>query len=340
MTSQIVSHTALRGLAALAVCWGHYTNVFARDVAGLDFYLPHTHLGVDLFFLLSGFVMVHVYGAWFAPGISPAGWARYMVRRLLRLYPLHLATLLAVILLMRLEVPDDQLGILLQNLTLTHAWGFSDQFLFNAPSWSISAEFAAYLLFPLLAFCLTAAWARVMLLGMAGAAAAWLWQLGAGSLDLDAIGRAHVLGRVALGFPLGMLLGWAVQTGYGPGARAGRWQMLALAGLVGVFALRWPEIMAIGPFAVLIWATAEDHGWLAKTLANPVLRGVGTVSYGIYMLQWPVMMALFYLQPKLAPYLSGIAMDLALVGVFLALLFGLAAASWHWLERPMLRMAR
>ena len=148
MSVHIVSHTSLRGIAAMAVFWGHYSDVFARDVGGWNLFVPHTHLGVDLFFMLSGFVLYHVYASQFLTGVTGPRWGAFMRQRLLRIYPLHLVTLLAVLVLMRFELPGDGLWILGLNLTLTHAWGLTDQFIFNAPSWSISAEFAAYLVFP------------------------------------------------------------------------------------------------------------------------------------------------------------------------------------------------
>ena len=81
----------LRGLAALSVMIGHIR--WPSAIAGL----PPFHnisLWVDFFFVLSGFVIAHAYFEKISSGLSVA---TFMGRRLARLYPLHLITLLAAL---------------------------------------------------------------------------------------------------------------------------------------------------------------------------------------------------------------------------------------------------
>ena len=331
----IQSHTSLRGIAAVLVVYGHYTAVFGRDVAGLDFFVPHTHLGVDLFFMLSGFVLAYVYRDAFAGGVTAGRWGPFLLRRLARIYPLHLATLLVVLALAKFAVEPGTGWVLVANLGLIHAWGATDQFLFNSPSWSISCEFAAYLAFPFLMVGLRTAAGRLALLGLAGSGYAVLWGLGGGSLDLDAIGRTHALWRVVAAFPLGMLLAWAHGRGLGP---RGGWQMVAVAAMVAVLGLGLAEIWLMPALALLIYGTARDDGPLARGLKSKVLIGMGTVSYGIYLIQWPLMVLMFALRPKFG--LAGVALEIAALLVFVALLAGLSWASYRLLEQPILRAVR
>lgn len=341
MARQILNHTALRGLTASAVCWGHYTDVFARDVGGINFFLPHTHLGVDMFFLLSGFIMFYVYGAVFAGPRRVADWGQFLRRRLLRIYPLHLATLLLVIAIQRFALPPDGLRQLGLNLSLTHAWGFTDSFIYNAPSWSISAEFAAYLLFPAMAVFVVQPLGRVALAAVVVGSALVLWALGAGSFDLEAIGRTHVMFRLFFSFPLGVLLAWAFLAGYRPSpALASLLQLGGLVGLAVVLAMGWAELWMVLAFAVLVFATAGDEGVFAPLLRLSPLQWLGKVSYGIYLLQWPLMLVMFNLEPKLAPLVGGFALDALRAGIFLVLLLGGAALSWRWLEAPLLALGR
>ena len=338
---QITSHTALRGIAALLVVWGHYTDVFARNIAGYDYFIPRTYLGVDLFFLLSGFVLYWVYVPVFGQRLRARDWGIFLQRRLARIYPLHLATLLMVLALMRFSVAPEDIGLLRQNLGLVHAWGFADRFAFNAPSWSISCEFAAYLVFPAAMVLIRHRAGAWLLAGFAVASYAVLWRLGAGSLDLDAIGRNAAILRVAGAFPLGMLVAKAylaaprlhkhLQT---------RAQLTALVALACGLWLGVPDILLIPVLAALVFFTASPLGWVSKMLAARWVQRIGDMSYGIYLIQWPLMLLMFNLRPKMAPYLTGPSFELVALAVFLGLLFGLSALSYRYFERPIVGMAR
>jgi len=113
-------------------------------------------LGVDGFFILSGMILAYAH-----PDLQPsfAQSRPFWGRRLARIYPVHLAMIVAMALmigsawLLGMHPRDPQrfgLDELLNHLLLVHAWGFSDRWAWNYPSWSISAEWAGYLLFPYL----------------------------------------------------------------------------------------------------------------------------------------------------------------------------------------------
>lgn len=148
--------TALRFGAAIWVA----ISAFWENLAGGGnvMFVEKGYLGVELFFVLSGFILSHVY-------MQSAGEKRFSYRsflwaRLARVYPLHLATLLAVGLLAAaaifagLHVDPNSISwaALPGNLLLVHAWGLTPVAGWNHPSWSISAEWFAYLCFPLFAF--------------------------------------------------------------------------------------------------------------------------------------------------------------------------------------------
>jgi peptidoglycan/LPS O-acetylase OafA/YrhL len=89
---------ALRGIAALAVVLLHvdvYSQLLARHVDS-DFF-RRAYLMVDLFFVLSGFVMSHVYSGWFDHGVHRGEARRFIAARIARVYPLHLLTLLYLV---------------------------------------------------------------------------------------------------------------------------------------------------------------------------------------------------------------------------------------------------
>lgn len=94
---------------------------------------------------------------------------RFVALRLVRLYPAHVFMLLAFCVLLAIAVafgkrvaPDGLTREIVAQILLVHNWGVVDRIRINVPSWSISAEFLAYLLFPLyvtLFACLRSRWA-------------------------------------------------------------------------------------------------------------------------------------------------------------------------------------
>ncbi len=112
------------------------------------------YLGVDVFFILSGYILTHVYFHFFEQGFSKQDFIRFVQKRFARVYPLHFVTLIGAILLLfilnRLAgAPIRYLDHTPFHLFMVHSWGFLDNSRLNFPSWSISAEWFAYLfIFP------------------------------------------------------------------------------------------------------------------------------------------------------------------------------------------------
>ena len=147
---------ALTGLRGIAACWvaAYHGHEFGSLAGPPGILLRHGYLAVDVFFVLSGFVMGLSYARLFAPGFRAASFGAFLLRRAARVYPLYigmtcLAALFAIAHVWRHG--GDAWSLARQgifNVTLTQAWGFAGAF--DGPAWSISTEFAAYLLFPVL----------------------------------------------------------------------------------------------------------------------------------------------------------------------------------------------
>ncbi|MGH6754534.1 MAG: acyltransferase family protein [Bradyrhizobium sp.] len=128
--------------------------------AWIDFAFFHNAwLFVDLFFVLSGIVISMSY---VQSGFGTFEFREYVVRRLARIYPLHIVTLLAFLSFRMMKLGLVGIGLLhfapsemavnnsysfFLNVLLLHAIGFIDYLSWNGPSWSISAEFYTYLVF-------------------------------------------------------------------------------------------------------------------------------------------------------------------------------------------------
>src|SRR5262249_8096010 len=148
------SLTTLRGLAALWVVVYHFWPEVLVLLPGLALLTPLAvvgNLAVPCFFILSGFVLCYNY----APEFHRLS-ARDYGRRLVRIYPVHLVTLLAVL---AMALVSWRLGWALTdsgytgrdfvlNVCLVHTWVPDFHLNWNYPSWSISSEWFAYLFFP------------------------------------------------------------------------------------------------------------------------------------------------------------------------------------------------
>ncbi len=130
----------LRGLAAVLVVLAHYQPLLGWNFAILRF----AYTGVDLFFVLSGFV--------FAPYLwgKPLAARAHLVRRFFRLYPLYVVALACYAGLHVLQgQPVDHL---LKHLLFVYTWETREvAFTFNPAFWSLPPEVEFYLALPLLA---------------------------------------------------------------------------------------------------------------------------------------------------------------------------------------------
>ncbi|MCA8886093.1 MAG: acyltransferase, partial [Hyphomonadaceae bacterium] len=149
--------TSLRFIAAFWVLLYHFKDHLGLGMGQFGL-VADGYLGVDLFFTLSGFILAHVYLTSVEDGRF--GYGGFLKNRIARVYPMHLAALGAMLVLFAgaavLGVgesnPDAfRLSDLPAHLLMIHAWGTTPTVGWNFPSWSISAEWLAYLLFPLVA---------------------------------------------------------------------------------------------------------------------------------------------------------------------------------------------
>jgi peptidoglycan/LPS O-acetylase OafA/YrhL len=150
---RIFAVDALRGIAALIVVIWHFRLSFGAPF--MNVFLPFYRGGwvvVDLFFVLSGFILTRVY----CVDVVPDGYFRhFVIRRIARLYPLHLLTLLVVCVLLFVALqltgrfilyrgyPYNDLWHFILNLFLLQQVGLQADYSFNGPSWSISTEMVA-----------------------------------------------------------------------------------------------------------------------------------------------------------------------------------------------------
>lgn len=133
---------AWRGLAAWMVLYTHYW-AFGEQATALGRF---AHTGVDLFFVISGFVFAPY---WWSDSLQrPRQWAAFAVRRFLRIYPAYAVALLVYVGLK--SVSGAPLLYVAEHLTFFHVQSREMAFYYNAPFWSLPAEVEFYVALPVL----------------------------------------------------------------------------------------------------------------------------------------------------------------------------------------------
>lgn len=301
---RIDSLTGLRGVAALWVLARHVGLFMPAAPPWFRAIAEPGYLGVDLFFVLSGFVLAHQYGQ---TALTPRPWLQFLARRLARIYPMHLAalTLLALgvgglgLLGVRFVHADALLtsDALLRSLLLVQAWDLPATGGWNVVAWSVSAEWAAYLVFPLLALPL-------LRLRSAAIAVATICALYAAlALALSRVPAPHDLPwgllRLAAGFPAGILLYglWRRATdlarggrpGVGGVRRTGAYLALGALGAGGAaieLGSDWSAVVFLPVLAgPVVYLLARSDA-----LTSPLLQHLGRISYSLYLLHFVLLL--------------------------------------------------
>lgn len=287
--------TALRFFAAAWVVSFHYWPSLSPDA--VPAIVSKGYLGVEMFFVLSGFILSHVYLTGFGEGRFKYG--SFLWARVARVYPLHLAVLFALIVL---GVVASAAGVVMEgklfywpslpaNLFLVQAWGLAPEVAFNHPSWSVSAEWFAYLCFPAFAW---AAWrlkdrpkmavtgALLLLFGLYA-----VFQALAGFSLTQATfqwGALRIVPCFAYGCAIWLL--WrseAIKTQRDALMWTGAFVVLAIM----LTSLGAPDGASVTAFGGIILALASLTSTGSRVLSGPVGVYLGEVSYSVYMVCFP-----------------------------------------------------
>jgi peptidoglycan/LPS O-acetylase OafA/YrhL len=292
---------------------------------------------VDLFFTLSGFILAHVYLTSLEAG--QFGYGGFLKNRIARVYPMHLAALTAMIVLFAgatamgagVGSPDAfKWSDLPAHLFMVHAWGTTAAVGWNFPSWSISAEWAAYLVFPLItAFVLKAQrWAGVF----AGGALA-LCLISFAALDklhavLPWVGNdfSQMTAQIgALRILPSFLLGVALYA-FGratPAPKSWAWAIVAVSAgwIVAVTSFGWWEGLVWFGLAGLLYGLAETSRYnVDAPMSSRAFVFLGAASYALYMIHLPIDIVWFHALERVGVTETADLMVRigAVVGVFVA----------------------
>jgi peptidoglycan/LPS O-acetylase OafA/YrhL len=350
----ITSLTPMRGIAAILVVIFHFEIVLVlflpRDTSR---FFSKCYLMVDLFFIMSGFIIYHVYGELFKYNIHTKSFNKYIRARLARVYPLHIFTLiLTIILVVSAHFKWDEffnLRAIPTHMLMLQSMGLHSIYTWNVPAWSISAEFAAYIIFPLFAFVLYRY--KIVTPVVISALIIFIYCLLAfklgkangttGQYNLDVTYDYGYLRGIA-----GFLAGGMIYQFY---LKKIFYFLKADFILVILFVLLFAclhfgvtDLVFIPIFLLLVLSAAYNTGRVKRFLGNHFLQWLGDISYSVYLMQFPLMLLVIALLPHFGISWSGpYSLHLpywqaALCCIlFLAALIGISAVSYQYIERPL-----
>ncbi len=331
---------AVRGIAILVVILHNEATKHLPAVWGTVF--ANGWMGVDLFFVLSGFLIT---GILIDTKGSPHYIRDFYIRRCLRIWPLYYSLLLFMFVIVPLVRPQEAIEIFGER---SQPWWSFPLFLQNffvpipqnaagplGVTWSLGIEELFYLVWPWAVRASsrrTLLWTMVVVVAMSpGLRLVLAWY----GMDLYANPFCRLDGLMA-----GALLASVVRM---DGFRAtafvtpARMTLIvtALLALVAESAdARWIafSFVAIASMAFVYLSLFDSHPWLKRILRSQFLIYTGTISYGLYLLHKIPFAAL--------ESWEGSNESLAAFGVGLMLCYVVAFLSWHLLERPFLSLRR
>jgi peptidoglycan/LPS O-acetylase OafA/YrhL len=341
----------LRGVAVLMVMAHHAPFSFAQG----------GFLGVDVFFVLSGFLITGLLmQEHYRTGAISL--RKFYARRALRLLPALVVMLSVVLALPGLFLPRGASPWRLALVVFFYAanWVAAYQLVdldVLTPTWSLAIEEQFYLLWPpllhlLLVLKIGRRWiVSFLLLGIASASIirVTLWN----SFGLEATWRLYYgldtrMDSLLLGCLVGLLAAWDLLPKRGWLLAATRYAALAAAGILGVLTYTASrsglealealflgvELLASVVVAVLIVGlVTSPPRLLSLILEQPALVWAGRISYGLYLWHVPIFHGVLR-----GSHMTRIGIRLPLRPLRFVVAFGVASASFYLVEQPMLRL--
>lgn len=346
---QIRAHTGLRGIAALLVVAYHlqFGKVYRLPFESSTFLFKRSYLMVDLFFILSGFIISYVYRADRRARFTWAETKSFLFSRFARIYPLHFVTMLYLLLFAvgssaLLSLVGHQYQPLsaksftdwLLQLLLLNAW-IPGYVAWNIPSWSISAEMFAYALFPAIV-ALHLLRPRLTYAALITTSLAFYVYIAVTSGSLDIVAGLAPL-RCIAGFSVGMLLyHFRALPARAPSAILSWLQLIAVAWASLALANRVSDPLVIPAFALIVATTWPDRGIVAAAIRSHPFEWLGEISYSVYLLHVPLGTTLGFFFDRIEPRLGvapQIGRTLWLVLIYSVVLAG-ATLSYRFIEAP------
>lgn len=334
--------TGIRGVAALFVAVYHLNGFNAPPQLRVDGLagnlVNHGYLAVDLFFVLSGYVMALSYGHMLRKW-DGRNYLRFLIRRIARVYPLFAILTLGVTFLLVTGISHEQVSdlpsVLTWNLLMLQGWGFATSL--DAPAWSISTEWGAYLIFPLLAAATLFGSRRSVVLTVLVAAgtvtALAILPFGVEG-PLDIYGPGSALARCIAEFSLGLV---AYRIAQRPDVQA--WARNPIVGvglaaaIIALLMVPYADLAVVALMPACIIVLGVGAGPVQRAMACAPVLFAGDISYALYLLHTRFVRVRDIVDAHLTPILGGLAPLATCAAVYGTLLL-LSWMAYRFLEKP------
>jgi peptidoglycan/LPS O-acetylase OafA/YrhL len=341
--------TGIRGFAVLWVVLFHLkTNACFLSFCTPGEFIKHGFWGVDIFFVLSGFVLTHVYENAFAKEVSTKAYLHFLGLRLARMYPLHIVTFFAALAFALLShaigqgTVNPKLYDAFLHLTLVHAWGTTQEGSYNIVSWAISAEWFAYLflLVPCVRYLRKAP--LKLLYPITGIAWCLLIFVYVPLTPSKLVNMTYDFGilRMAPEFLGGYVAYRTVK------AMRGKLRfpdLASLTGLAGIIAISYHsalQVLLLPAIMLLVIGLSAEGRVTSSVLANRVSLYLGELSYAIYMCHYILLWVVDGVLKRTSLPTNMPWIGLGVITVYLALMFLISYVLYTLVEQPCRDWAR
>lgn len=303
--------TALRGFAALGVLIFH-CDLFLKPIVDqtLTMMIGNGWLLVDFFFILSGFILSHAYKDIFKGTITRSDYIWFVSRRFARIFPLHCVVLLLTYIIVLAMIDSAaglshfmqqmlDLGTFPAVLLLLNSLNLHATPPLNTSTWSLSAEWCTYLLFPLLAHL---TWKFVnlpivksVLLFVFIFIMTYVF-LYIGGYDFESLGRIEIkmtsnwgFIRCLIWFTIGLVTRFYASTFLDYDfIRRDIFLSILFIAVLSAMHFDINSVFTILLFPLLIFSASQNRGVVSKLLGLRAFQALGKLSFAIYLVHVPL----------------------------------------------------
>lgn len=274
MKNEITALTGIRGLFAIYVMFYHINPMASKNL-----FLWNGYLSVDLFFILSGFILCFVYQNKFSKNVLPTDYLNFLFNRLCRIYPLYfIATTVVFIFYLTNRNYSTLLYDYTINIFFVQSVTGSG---FVAPAWSLATEVIAYFFVPFLILLLFKAKQSIFILSFAS-----ICMLGIVSYktaDLNVYTGWEAIARCTSDYVLGVLSYQIFLSTKDESKNNNISCLVTLLISLLLLSFKGLDLLVIPLFVLLIPLIATSNGIVVKLLSIAPVYYLGEISYSVYI---------------------------------------------------------